>query len=301
MDSKAMRKRILITGASGFTGKHAVVHFMKKDYEVTAAMRKEMSCEGASVVSCDLENEDQVMKLIEDANPHYILHLAGQNHVGSSWEQPLSYVNSNVIGTLHLLEAVRKKVPTARIVVAGSALQYNPSDSSTLTHPYSFSKTMQILVSEAWAKLYNLDVVIAKPSNLIGPGHSNGVCSIFAKKIAAMEKGDEKKELHISNLEARRNFIDVRDAVAAYEHLFLFGQRKAVYEIASSACYSLKEVASMLRTLAHVDFQITNDEANSEPFLIPDTSPLQLIGWKPNYSLEKSLLDILTFHRQTKD
>ncbi|MEE6131976.1 MULTISPECIES: NAD-dependent epimerase/dehydratase family protein [Priestia] len=296
-----MRKRILITGANGFTGQHAVTHFMKKGYEVTAAMRKKVPCEGVRVVSCDLEKESQVTKLVEDTNPHYILHLAGQNHVGSSWEQPLSYVNSNVIGTLHLLEAMRKKVPAARIVVAGSALQYNPSDSSTLTHPYSFSKTVQILVSEAWAKLYNLDVVIAKPSNLIGPGHSNGVCSIFAKKIAGMEKDNEKKELHINNLEARRNFIDVRDAVAAYEHLFLFGQSKEVYEIAASACYSLKEVASMLRTFAHVDFQITSDTANSEPFLIPDTSPLQLIGWKPNYSLEKSLLDILTFHRQTKD
>lgn len=295
-----MRKRILITGASGFTGKHAVVHFMKKDYEVTAAMRKEMSCEGASVVSCDLENEDQVMKLIEDANPHYILHLAGQNHVGSSWEQPLSYVNSNVIGTLHLLEAVRKKVPTARIVVAGSALQYNPSDSSTLTHPYSFSKTMQILVSEAWAKLYNLDVVTAKPSNLIGPGYSNGVCSIFAKKIVAMEKGIEKPELHVTNVEARRNFIDVRDAVKAYENIFLFGQTGKIYEIAAVKCYSLRNIVDTFQELSNINIHVNSDEVKKEPFIKVDIMPLQSLGWKSQYSLKESIMDILTFHREIR-
>lgn len=85
--------------------------------------------------------------------------------------------------TAYLLEAVRKENPSCKILVAGSALQYDPANISTLTHPYSLSKTYQIQIARGWAALYEMDIVIAKPSNLIGPGFSNGVCSILVKII----------------------------------------------------------------------------------------------------------------------
>ena len=107
--------------------------------------------------------------------------LAGQNHLGLSWNDPVSTLEANFLSTLYLIDALRHENPNCKTVVVGSALQFEPNDMSTLTHPYSFIKTLQVQVAQAWANLYNLHIVIAKPSNLIGPGLSNRVC-LFSQK-----------------------------------------------------------------------------------------------------------------------
>ena len=290
--------KLLITGASGFTGKHACHYFSKAGFEVIAVTRTHSFNEQIQTEHCDLTNKEAVRRMIKKIKPQFLLHLAGQNHVGQSWVDPVSSLEANSLSTLYVIEGLRHENPTCKIIVVGSALQFDPKDISTLKHPYSLSKTLQVLIAQSWEGLYNLPIVIAKPSNLIGPGISNGVCSIFARKIVEMEVENAEKVLEVSNLHAQRDFIDVRDVVTAYETIFKKGSSGEVYDIASGKSRSLAEVIECFTLLTDAEFKIipTSKNEKEEPTGI---APLDLnsLGWKPVIPFEISLLDILNFYR----
>ncbi|TKH05877.1 NAD-dependent epimerase/dehydratase family protein [Peribacillus simplex] len=291
--------KLLITGASGFTGQHACNHFVNAGFAVTAVSRKSFENGQVETELCDLTNKENVGELLKKVKPDYLLHLAGQNHVGKSWIDPVSSLEANAMSTLYLLEALRQENSACKVVIVGSALQFDPQNISTLTHPYSLSKTLQVLIAQSWGVLYNMNVVIAKPSNLIGPGISNGVCSIFAKKIVDMEENKAEKVLEVSNLQAKRDFVDVRDAVNAYEILLTQGKPGEIYDIASGHSHSLGEVITGLRNLTTIDFEIKSKVKDQEEGRV-DISPLEImkLGWKPVRSLKTSLEDILYFYRK---
>jgi len=290
---------LLITGASGFTGQHACRHFLKAGYAVTGVTRNHISNSQIQVEKCNLTDKEAVRNLVKKVQPQYILHLAGQNHVGLSWNDPVSTLEANFLSTLYLIDAIRHENLNCKTVVVGSALQFELNDMSTLTHPYSFSKTLQVQVAQAWANLYNLHIVIAKPSNLIGPGLSNGVCSIFAKKIVNMEEDKAQNVLEVNNLSAQRDFIDVRDAVSAYEILLTNGKSGEVYEISSGNSYSLKEIVTKLKSLTTIDFQVKSQEhILSEEKVLITPNKIMKLGWKPTISLQSSMEDILNFYRE---
>ncbi len=293
--------KLLITGASGFTGQHACNHFVNAGFAVTAVSRKSFGNGQVQTELCDLTNKESVGKLIKKVKPDYLLHLAGQNHVGTSWIDPVSTLEANAMSTLYLLEALRQENPDCKVVIVGSALQFDPQNISTLTHPYSLSKTLQVLIAQSWGVLYNMNIVIAKPSNLIGPGISNGVCSIFAKKIVDMEENKAEKVLEVSNLQAKRDFVDVRDAVNAYEIIITQGKPGEIYDIASGNSYSLGEVITSFRALTTIDFEIKSKVKGQEEGRV-EILPVEIVklGWKPAFSLKSSLEDILYFYRKNK-
>jgi GDP-4-dehydro-6-deoxy-D-mannose reductase len=294
--------KMLITGASGFTGQHACKHFLEAGFDVTAVTRKNsIATKGIHTEYCNLTNKNDVTNLIKKIKPHYLLHLAGQNHVGQSWIDPVSSLEANTMATAYLLEALRQENPSCKVVVVGSALEFDSENMSTLTHPYSLSKTLQVLVAQSWTFLYNMRIVIAKPSNLIGPGFSNGVCSIFAQKIANMEKNKAEKVLEVNNLNAQRDFIDVRDAVSAYETLLIHGKPGEIYDIASGKSRSLEEIINGFRSLTAIDFELKSQMNN--PIEQPvEIMPLKLtdLGWKTVIPFESSLSHILIFYRENE-
>ncbi|MCU6600037.1 NAD-dependent epimerase/dehydratase family protein [Peribacillus frigoritolerans] len=293
--------KLLITGASGFTGQHACNHFVKAGYAVTAVTRKNFVNGQVQTEICDLTNKENVSKLIKKVKPDYLLHLAGQNHVGTSWIDPVSSLEANAMSTLYLIEALRRENPACKVVTVGSALEFDPQNIATLTHPYSLSKTLQVLIAQSWGVLYNMNIVIAKPSNLIGPGISNGVCSIFAKKIVDMEENKAEKVLEVSSLQAKRDFVDVRDAVNAYEIILTKGKPGEIYDIASGNSHSLGEVITGFRALTTIDFEIKSKVKEQEESRV-EILPVEIVklGWKPVLSLESSLEDILYFYRKNK-
>ncbi|MFJ7994674.1 NAD-dependent epimerase/dehydratase family protein [Peribacillus frigoritolerans] len=180
-------------------------------------------------------------------------------------------------------------------------MQFDPKDFSTLTHPYSLSKTLQVLIAQSWEVLYNMHIVIAKPSNLIGPGFSNGVCSIFAKKIIDMEKNKAEKILQVTNLNAQRDFLDVRDAVSAYDMLLIQGNSGETYEIASGTSRSLGEVTHCFKSLAKMEFEIISlTTGGKEQQIKILSSKLRNLGWKPTIPFESSLRDMLNFYRKNE-
>lgn len=294
--------KLLITGASGFTGKHACRQFSNAGFKVIAASRTSFFSEGIQTTNCDLTNKEDVIRMIKQFKPNYLLHLAGQNHVGKSWIDPISSLEANFLSTLYLIESLRHINPSCKIIIVGSALQFDPQDISALTHPYSLSKTLQVLISQAWETLYKLPIIIAKPSNLIGPGVSNGVCSIFARKIVEMEKKDTEKIIEVSNLHAQRDFIDVRDVVNAYETLFKNGRSGKVYDIASGQSRSLEDIINTFKPLTAVNFELKSQIHDQvEKKIEIETKDLTNIGWKPLIPFKVSLLDILTFYRDNTE
>jgi GDP-4-dehydro-6-deoxy-D-mannose reductase len=294
------RPKLLITGASGFTGEHACKHFSGLGYDIIAVTRNRsiIGSKGISTENCELTNKESVYQLIEKIKPDFLLHLAAINHVGYSWEEPVKTIETNLLSTLYIIDAIRQLNPTCRMIIVSSALQVNPSDLSNQLHPYSLSKTLMVLISQAWVKMYKMDIVIAKPSNIIGPGISNGVNSIFAKKIVQMENNMAEKVLEVNNLNIRRNFIDVRDVVSAYEVLFNKGIAGEVYEISSSKSHSLGELIKIYKTLTDVDFKVESLSADVEN-LVVDAKPLTLykLGWNPTFTINSSLMDTLNYFR----
>ena len=122
-------------------------------------------------ITCNLTNKSEVMKVMKQIKPDYVLHLAGRNSVIESWTVALEYIEVNVIGTLYLLEAIKQEASHCRTLVIGSALQADSMNEIKISNPYSLSKTMQVIIAEAWGGLMDSNIIIAKPSNLIGPGN----------------------------------------------------------------------------------------------------------------------------------
>jgi GDP-4-dehydro-6-deoxy-D-mannose reductase len=301
--SMSQQPRLLITGASGFTGEHACNYFLGRGYEITAVTRKHFSNKdyAVKIEYCELTNKNEVTQLIKKVKPDFILHLAGLNHVGDSWKDPIATLETNFLSTLYIIETTRQHNPNCRIVIVGSALQSNPNEISNLSHPYSLSKTLQVLISQAWEKLYKLNIVIAKPSNLIGPGPSNGVNSIFANKIVQMESNQLDPFLEVSNLNTTRDFIDVRDAVSAYDVLLNKGESGEVYEISSGKRYSLGEIIQMYKNLTDVDFKVQTFSNEIDP-QVEEVKPLKMyeLGWRPKHSIDSSIEDTLHYFRRNK-
>ncbi|OHX46753.1 NAD-dependent epimerase/dehydratase family protein [Cytobacillus pseudoceanisediminis] len=294
------KSKILITGAAGFTGLHSCRYFASAGYEVTAVTRsKDIAIDNVMVEQCDLHNKELVLNLIKKVKPQYLLHLAGQNHVGQSWSDPTGTLETNLLSTVYILDAIHKECPESKSVIVGSALQIDPSNISAITHPYSLSKTFQVLAARAWAELYGLSIVIAQPTNLIGPGNSNGVCSMFAKKIAEMESQKAEHILNVNNLYAQRDFIDVRDAVRAYEILLKNGVSKEIYPISSGKSRSLGEVVNVFKTMTPINFKVKISERSIREDKVKISSErINQLGWKPIISFKKSLEDNLKYYRR---
>lgn len=255
------------------------------------------------VVYGDLNDAGQANEALAAAMPDYVLHLAGLNAAGPSWNDPAAVLRTNVMGTVHLLEAVRR-LPGGerrRVLVAGSMLRFplpGNGEPPAPPHPYSLSKTMQVLAAQSWAVLYGLGVVVAEPSNLIGPGRSAGLCALIARYAAAAERAAAEslpppEPMRLSSRTERRDLLDVRDAMRAYELLLLQGESGRVYPVASGWMRPLGELADAFAMLAScpLHWSVSGSEAPSpEP---SDTAAIRALGWSPRIPLEQSLRDTL--------
>lgn len=329
-------RRLLVTGAGGFSGEHVCRHFFSRGWRVTAAVRRIPASGSASwawlgdvddVIACDLSSRSETAGMVKLANPDCVVHLAGANAVGASWSDPAAVMQSNVMGTIHVLEGVRALGSACRVLVAGSMLRFPlasvSGDGAAPPHPYSLSKTMQVLVAQSWASLFAMDVLVAEPSNLIGPGGSGGLSGLLARYTAqaerafalegaggagvagakgeagapAVEGAAEFAPFRLSSRTESRDLLDVRDAAAAYETLLLAGERGRVYPVASGKMRTLGELADLYEELAACPL---NWEVGTSTAMSPapaDNAATLALGWSPRYSLRRSIADALAHAR----
>ena len=252
-----------------------------------------------------------IVNVVDAAAPDAIIHLAGQAFVPLSLSDPMSTLGVNATGTAAVLEAARAyrdrtSVPV-RVLVISSAEVYGmqrpermPLDENAVAHPanpYAASKLAAEAYAQAWTRAFKLDVLVARPFNHIGPGQdARFVVPSFARQLAEIAAG-APAVLKVGNLEAQRDFLDVRDVCAAYVLLVANARPGEVYNICSGRPVAIREVLRQLITIAHVPVEVQDDPERMRPSDLPllsgDATKLRAAtGWEPSLTLAASLRDI---------
>lgn len=306
--------RVFVTGATGFAGSHLVDLLLAAGHEVFALVHRASSKQTLpdqpllSTVEGDLLDGDRLKTAVADTNPDVIIHLAGQAYPALSWQQPAQTVAVNTGGTANLLQAaVANGRP--RVVVVTSAEIYGPMTESELPitettppqprHPYGVSKLAAGQLTALYWQRYRLPVVEARPFNHIGPRQALGfVVPDCASQLAAVKLGHQLPVMRVGNLEARRDFTDVRDVVRAYWTLAERGQPGETYVICSGQPVSIHNILNILVELADVEIEIEYDPERMRPSDVPVLfgsyeKIRQDTGWQPAFHLRQTLADAL--------
>ncbi|WP_078412223.1 GDP-mannose 4,6-dehydratase [Priestia abyssalis] len=299
--------RALVTGVTGFVGHYLKEQLIIEGVEVFGTSRKENPCKGT--YQLDLLDKDKIINLLKEVNPTHIFHLAGMSNVRDSWSHVSKTIEVNTIGTVNLLEAINKIDNGIRVITIGSSEEYGKVNDITKkiseetfinpTSPYGLSKAAVSMLVKQYHKGYGLDVIHIRPFTHIGPGQKLGfVTSDFAYQIALINKGKTNNhDMKVGNLEAIRDFTDVRDIVKAYSLIALNGKAGEVYNVCSGEGTKIQEILDMLLSFSDKEINIETDPERMRPSEVPyfvgDYSKLeQLTNWKPILSLNQSLEDI---------
>lgn len=306
--------RSLVTGAAGFLGSHLVEHLLDRRAPVFAFARRpspvlDRLAGAIRVFTGDVRDRDRLDRLVAEVRPDAIFHLAAQSLPVASWEAPAETFEVNVAGTLNLLDAVRRAGIDPAIVVCGSSAEYAPGrDGSpipedwplTPSSPYGVSKLAQDHLARLYGEAHKLRIVRARPFFLIGPRKIGDVCSDFARRIVAIERG-RTADLPVGNLEVVRDFLDARDGVAALATLAERGRPGEVYNVASGRGYRVRDVLGILTSLSRAPVRERADPSMLRPIdetvKIGDPRRLMALGWRPSRAIEQTLADILEYWR----
>ncbi len=315
--------KVLITGITGFAGSHLAEYLLtQKNCKVYGICRWRSRMENIShlvnkikLFECDLRDAVSVNNVIKQIKPDLIFHLAAQSYVPMSWVAPAETLTTNIIGELNIFESVRNiGLKDCRIQLACSSEEYGlvyPSEvpikeTNPLRplSPYGVSKVAQDLLGFQYQKSYGLNIIRTRAFNHTGPRRGEVfVTSNFSKQIAEIEKGKRAPVIYVGNLEAVRDFTDVRDVCRAYYLCLTKGTTGEVYNICSGKGYKIREVLYMLLELSKIKIQVKTDPLRLRPsdveLLIGDYSKIKKeIGWKPEIPFKKTLQDLLDYWRE---
>ena len=311
-----MSLKVFISGATGFVGCHLIDLLSSPKYEIYGTSfpeKPEAGGGGKNIFYLDIKSEKEVFEAIKRIKPDWIFHLAAVSNVKHSWERRREALETNLMGTFYLFEAVRKFVPQARVLFISSSDVYGilsptenvfkEEDSSQVVSPYAFTKVSGEILSKFYVQIENLDVVIARSFPHTGPGQSpDFVCSDWASQIVRIEKGLAEPWIKVGNLEVKRDFLDVRDVVRAYILLVEKGRRGEVYNVCSGRAVSLKEILDLLLSFSSQKIEVQVDSTKLRkadiPLLLGDNKKIkEETSWEPEIPLKQSLQDLLEYWR----
>jgi GDP-4-dehydro-6-deoxy-D-mannose reductase len=305
---------ILITGGTGFAGSHLVEYLIsKKEQNIHVTSHSGKSAFVSALVDkenihkVDLTSKEETDKIIKAIQPDHIYHLASISSVGDSFENIDSVLQNNITLQTNILRAVQKYAPKARLLCITSADQYAQStkplnENSPIApgNPYGVSKATQDMLAGVYANL-DLDIIRARPFNHIGERQkTNFAIPAFASQIAKIEK-DKQKELKVGNLNAIRDFTDVKDMVRAYYLIMQKGISGQVYNIGSGHGIKVSDVLESLIRQAKVKIIVSSDPTRmrpaDNPYIVADNTKVATLGWHPSISIDKTLERTLNYFR----
>ncbi|MGC9520046.1 MAG: GDP-mannose 4,6-dehydratase [Desulfuromonadaceae bacterium] len=305
---------ILITGATGFVGPY-LLQALRRSSKLSAAQvvvwGYNQQNHAADPASVDIRNFDEIEGAVRILQPDYVIHMAAQSHVPTSFKNPHLTWDVNVMGSLNLFEAVKTHVPRAGILFISSSEVYGKSfqsgqalDEASLLqpqNPYAASKAAADIMAGQYAA-QGLQIIRMRPFNHIGPGQRHEfVVPAFASQIARIEAGQQDPILKVGNLEAQRDFLDVRDVVRAYvialEKIYTLPAGLAL-NICSGVPRPISTLIQGLLDLSECHIEISQDPERMRPsdtkLAFGDSSAAaRYLGWKAQFPLQQTLLDVL--------
>ena len=312
--------RALITGINGFVGGHLAEHLLAEtNWELAGAVREPAltlpSLQGrVRPLPIDLMDAGAVRAALADVAPDIIFHLAAQAHAPTSFRDPGATLTANILMQLNILEAVRAADLDPTILVVGTGEEYGavrpediPVDEDTPLRPvspYGVSKVAQDMLAFQYHAAYKLKTIRVRPFNHTGPRQeARYAATEFALQIARIEAGLQPPTVRVGNLEARRDFTDVRDVVRAYRLAVEQGEPGAVYNIGSGQPVAIATILETLVGLSHVPIDVESDPTRMRPADVPviacDAGRFrQRTGWEPRIPLRQTLTDILNDLRE---
>ncbi len=306
-------KRAFVTGLTGFVGRHLRALLEAEGWEVVGTSYPDRPREADKVFFLDLRRESDVRQAVKDVRPRRVFHLAALSNVQQSWEKRTETLETNLMGTYNLLEAVRREAPESRVLVVSSSDVYGlhglrevrlrEDHPTQAVSPYAFTKVCGEVLAGFYARIERLDVVVARPFPHTGPGQSpDFVCSDWASQIARIERSGAPAVIKVGNVEVERDFLDVRDVVRAYQGLLDKGRSGEVYNVASGHAVSLRWILDSLLAHAACPIKVEPDPAKFRkadiPSLAGDSEKIRNeTGWEPRIPLGRTLRDLLEDRR----
>lgn len=317
--------RVLVTGIDGFVGSHLAEFLLGiPGVEVHGIVHPDAQGTNIRHLAArltlhrlDILHADAVGSVIERVQPARIIHLAAQAFIPVSMSDPERTFRTNISGGLSLLEAARKVGggkaggPAVLIVSSGEVYGKVPPESQPITedcplrpsNPYAVSKACIDLISQDYRRSFGLNVKVVRPFNHAGPRQSPVfVCSDFGRQIASISLGKTPPRMSVGNINARRDFTDVRDVIRAYWMIFDSPPTDDVFNVCSGASLRIGDIVAMLETIAGISVEITSDQSRLRPYDIPTIvgsyERLRTVtGWSPSIPITRTLNDVYAYWR----
>ena len=298
-DSPFAGKKVLLTGSSGFVGRHVL----------EAGQYGAFAGAEFFTPSVDIRDREALGKELSGFRPDHVIHLAAQSFVPRSFEDPAGTLEINLLGTLNLLQALDSNAFSGRFLYVSSGDVYGAVSESSLPvneglapaprNPYAVSKVAAEQLCLQWHRSNRLDVVIARPFNHVGPGQSSSfVVPALAAQVIGVASGAQPPMISAGDIDVTRDFTDVRDVVSAYANLLASGNTGKIYLVGSGVERSVRDILQRLLELAGTQAVVSQDPAKFRPAeqrrMVADSSLIQKeTGWVPRISWDKTLSDIL--------
>ena len=311
-------RKALITGIGGFVGGHLTDHLISQKIAVTGFIHPSHHSHNldnlkkkANLVECDILNKQLIAKKLSNSFD-CIFHLAAFSSPSKSFENSKETLENNILGELNLLEALKKINSKAKILIVGSSDEYGDINHNRLVNeefplnpssPYAVSKVAQDLLGWQYFLNYGLQIVRVRPFNHIGPGQSTAfVVSAFASRIAQLEKKGGGI-MRVGNLDAYRDFTDVRDMVRAYLLALEKGKLGEVYNIGLGKLYKISDIFKKLISLSKVKVKEKQDKtlhrsSDTNKITCDYSKFKKKTNWKPSIPIEKTLSDTINYERE---
>jgi len=308
-------KTALVTGAEGFIGSHLVDFLGAKGWKVVGTHRPHTSPSVSQqprvcFEHCDLRNGQRVEQLFRQYQPTHVFHLAAQSLPTVSWADPVETFESNIMGSLHVLEAARGLRRAPVVVSACSSAEYGYVRASDIPvteehplrplHPYGISKVCLDLLAREYFLDYGIPAVNIRLFNTTGPGKTNDAPSDFVRQLMRIKKGLQAPVIEVGNLKPHRAFLDVQDAVLGFYLAAGKGRRGETYNLCASRTHPISDVLHTAIRLSGARVEVRQAphlmRPSDEPIIFGSTKKiLRDTGWKPRFSLSQTLASMLDF------
>jgi GDP-4-dehydro-6-deoxy-D-mannose reductase len=313
--------KALITGITGFVGSHLAEFLLAEGVQVFGTIRWRSQTENIdhlagkiTLLDCDIRDGVSMRHVLDEVRPDHIYHLAAQSYVPMSWRAPAETLGTNIQGQVNLLESLRNLGINPMVQIACSSEEYGmvyPNEVPITEDnplrplsPYGVSKVGQDLLAYQYFMSYGMNVVRTRAFNHTGPRRGPVfVTSNFARQIAEIEKGRQEPVVRVGNLEAIRDFTDVRDIVRGYYVALMKGRPGEVYNLCSGKPHSIQDVLDGLLAQTKLEVKVEQEESRMRPSDVPilhgdNTKFREETGWEPQIPFEQTMVDLLDYWRR---